>query len=169
MTGPSRCFLFALVRQSFTIIYMSELPHNWKEIKADKAFWVEVKASTPDGVLFEEDYYLHDQAVACVIHSSLKFSVNFYETEYASVNEVAGKYYIGNWMDVLMGPYDTVKAAALDILEAGFYGLEPFDAVHSSIPSAELLKLCEPALPIGQQAEINEVKYVRTEAGLIPV
>jgi hypothetical protein len=148
---------------------MSELPHNWKEIKADKAFWVEVKASTPDGILSEEDYDLHDEAVACVIHSSLKFSVNFHETEYASVNEVAGKYYIGNWMDVLMGPYDTVKAAALDILEAGFYGLGPFDAVHSSMPTAELLKLCEPALPIGQQAEINDVKYVRTEAGLIPV
>jgi len=123
-----------------------------------------------DGILSEDDYDLHEEAVACVIHSSLMFGVSFYdETEYASVNEVAGKYYIGNWMDVLMGPYATVKAAALDILEAGFYGLGPFDAVHSSIPDAELLEICEPAVPIGQQVEINDVKYVRTETGLIPV
>lgn len=153
---------------------MSEPPHNWKEIKADKPFWDELRVSWPDVALPEDDCELHELAVEFVVYSDSVFYV-CYEGEYgethSSVNRVAEKYYVGNWSQPvsLDGPYKTADEPAEGILSC-FDWCSPIYETWSTVISHErLMKICETAVGIGGEVAINDVKYVRGESGLIPV
>jgi hypothetical protein len=158
---------------------MSELPYNWEEIKADKAFWeLLLKFKAKDARWSNEDVSedeseLHLMAIDFVLSEGVTaFSVSF-EHHYgwptsSTVQEVAGKFYVPDWAEPVMlcGPYATVEEAAMSIIEGG--NGDSFTGVKSSLPIERLHALCEAAAGSSDEFMINGVLHVRTMSGFVP-
>ena len=87
----------------------------------------------------------------------------------ASVQEVAGKFYLIGWVErpAICGPFDTFEEA-VDMIVMCF-GDTTFTGAYSNRPVDWLLERCDHVVGIGQDFEINGVMHVMTESGLEPV
>lgn len=158
---------------------MSEAPENWKEIKADKAFWdlvMKFKETSPDWAeveLEEDEDEEHRLAVDFVKYEAdpvfTLYFMSFYgEPTSSSVKEVAGKFYVADWADpaLIEGPYETIEEAAMGIIAGG--NGDTFTGASSSLPDERMHPLCEKAAGSNDQFKINSVLHDRTGDGFIP-
>ena len=147
---------------------MSQLPDNWEEIKADKAFWAVVMDATGCTELPEDDDELHELAMeGARCESVFTFTVTGWHGEPTdcSIAEIAGKFYLPDFADPesLMGPYASVEAAFEGCVE-----VDLILSVHSSLPYETILALCNPSISNGRQIGINDIPHIQTDEGLIP-
>ncbi len=160
-------------------MWMSEPPSNWNEIRGDKVLWDLVMAFKESDEVWskeeiddEDDCRLYDLAhdfisADGVTVFSADFSNGYGEPTTASVQEVAGKFYLIGWVDdEICGPYDTFEEA-VDMIVLCF-GDTTFTGAYSKRPVEWLLELCDNAVGIGQDFEINGVMHVMTDSGLEP-
>ncbi len=158
---------------------MSEPPANWNEIRGDKIFWDLVMAFKQSDEVWskteideEDDCRLYDLAHEFISADgdtvfSADFSNGFGEPTTASVQEVAGKFYLIGWVDdEICGPYDTSEEA-VDMIVMCF-GDTTFTGAYSNRPVEWLLELCDHVVGIGQDFEINGAMHVMTSSGLEP-
>lgn len=159
---------------------MSELPYNWIEIKADKAFWdlvLEFKEKnsrwSQEELSDEDEHQLHELAVEFVrLEGDTVFSV-YYENYYgqpasSTVQELAGKFYVTDWAEPvsLCGPFNTLEDGARCILDGGCG--DTFTGASSGLPADRMRELFEEAAGTNNEFVINGVMHVRTKAGFIP-
>jgi hypothetical protein len=158
---------------------MSEAPENWKEIKADKAFWdlvMKFKETSPDWAeaeLEEDEGEEYRMALDFVKYEAdpvfTLYFMSFYgEPTSSSVKEVAGKFYVADWADppFIEGPYPTIEEAAMGIIAGG--NGDTFTGASSSLPDERMHALCEKAAGSNDQFKINGVLHDRTRDGFIP-
>ena len=159
---------------------MSELPYNWIEIKADKAFWdlvLEFKEKnsrwSQEELSDEDEHQLHELAVEFVrSEGDTVFSV-YFENYYgqpasSTVQELAGKFYVTDWAEPvsLCGPFNTLEDGARCILDGGCG--DTFTGASSGLPADRMRELFEEAAGTNNEFVINGVMHVRTKAGFIP-
>ncbi len=160
-------------------MWMSEPPSNWNEIRGDKVFWDLVMAFKEADEVWskteiddEDDGYQHELAYDFIRADGLTvFSADFLdghdEPTTASVQEVAGKFYLIGWVDdQICGPFDTFERA-LEMITS-YFGEATFTGAYSNRPVEWLLELCDNVVGIGQDFEINGVMHVMTDSGLEP-
>jgi hypothetical protein len=87
----------------------------------------------------------------------------------ATVQEVAGKYYVTDWADpvILCGPYATIEEGARFIISCGD-GDTFIGAASRRLPTDRMLELCAEAAGTNLEFEINGVMHVLTASGLEP-
>jgi hypothetical protein len=159
---------------------MSVLPYNWKEIKADKAFWdlvLEFKEKnsrwSQEELADEDEHQLHELAVEFVrSEGDTVFSV-YFENYYgqpasSTVQELAGKFYVTDWAEPvsLCGQFNTLEDGARCILDGGCG--DTFTGASSGLPADRMRELFEEAAGTNNEFVINGVMHVRTKAGFIP-
>lgn len=159
---------------------MSELPYNWIEIKADKAFWdlvLEFKEKnsrwSQEELSDEDEHQLHELAVEFVrSEGDTVFSV-YFENYYgqpasSTVQELAGKFYVTDWAEPvsLCGPFNTLEDGARCILDGGCG--DTFTGASSGLPADRMREFFEEAAGTNNEFVINGVMHVRTKAGFIP-
>ena len=160
---------------------MSEPPLNWNEIKGDKVFWDLVMAFKESDDVWskaeiddEDDGSQYELALDFVKSEGvLVFSLSF--TNYhgrpasATVQEVAGKFYVTDWADpvILCGPYATIEEGARFIISCG--DGDTFTGASSRrLPTDRILELCAEAAGTNDEFEVNGVMHVMTPSGLEP-
>ena len=160
---------------------MSEPPSNWNEIRGDKVLWDLVLAFKQSDEVWskeeiddEDDGRQQDLAHDFIwAAGDTVFSADFLDGRdvptTASVQEVAGKFYLIGWVErpAICGPFDTFEEA-VDMIVMCF-GDTTFTGAYSNRPVDWLLELCDHVVGIGQDFEINGVMHVMTESGLEPV
>ena len=160
---------------------MSEPPSNWKEIRGNKVFWDLVMAFRQSDEVWskteiedEDDGSQHELALDFVkSEGALVFSLSFMNYHgrpaSATVQEVAGKFYVTDWADpvTICGPYATVEEGARFIISCG--DGDTFTGASSSrLPAERILALCEEAAGTNDEFEVNGVMHVMTPSGLEP-
>ena len=160
---------------------MSEPPSNWNEIMGDKVFWDMVLAFKKSDKVWlkteiddEDDGSRHALALDFVKSKGvLAFSLFFMDCHgrpaSATVQEVAGKFYVTDWADpvILSGPYATIEEGARFIISCG--DGDTFTGASSGrLPAERMLALCEEAAGTNDEFEVNGVMHVMTAAGLEP-
>ncbi len=158
---------------------MSEPPSNWNEIRGDKVFWDLVMAFKDADAVWskteiddEDDSCQHDLAHDFIrADGATVFAVDLLdahdEPTTASVQEVAGKFYLIGWVErQICGPFATFEEA-LGMITCCF-GEAAFTGAYSNRPAQWLLALCDNVVGIGQDFEINGVMHVMTDSGLKP-
>jgi hypothetical protein len=157
---------------------MSDVPENWKEIKADKAFWdlvLAFKQTSPDWAEaeFEDEVDEHNLAHAYVKYEAdpvfTLYFMNFYgEPTRSSVKEVAGKFYVADWSEppLINGPYATIEEGAMSIIECG--NGDTFTGASSSLPDDRMHALCAEAAGSNDEFKIDGVMHVWGESGFVP-
>jgi hypothetical protein len=159
---------------------MSEPPSNWNEIRGDKVFWDLVMAFKESDEVWskeeiddEDDGRQQDLAHDFIwAGGDTVFSADFLDGRdvptTASVQEVAGKFYLIGWVErpAIGGPFDTFEEA-VDMIVMCF-GDTTFTGAYSNRPVEWLLEVCGHVVGIGQDFEINGVMHVMTASGLEP-
>lgn len=160
---------------------MSEPPSNWNEIRGDKVFWDLVMAFKQSDEVWskeeiddEDDGSQHELALDFVKSEGvLVFSLYFMNYHgrpaSATVQEVAGKYYVTDWADpvILCGPYATIEEAARFIIACG--DGDTFTGASSrNLLADHMLALCAEAAGTNDEFEVNGVMHVMTSSGLEP-
>jgi len=161
---------------------MSEPPSNWNEIRGDKVLWDLVVAFKEADEVWskteiddEDDWSQHELALDFVKSEGvLVFSLYFMNYHgrpaSATVQEVAGKFYVTDWADpvILCGPYATTEEGARFIISCG--DGDTFTGASSCrLPTNRMLELCAEAAGTNVEFEINGVMHVMTASGLEPV
>ena len=158
---------------------MSDIPENWSEIKADKAFWdlvLAFKETSPDWAkaeLEEDEGEEYRMALDFVKYEAdpvfTLYFMSFYgEPTSSSVKEVAGKFYVADWSEPhrIDGPYATIEEGAMSIIECG--NGDTFTGASSSLPDDRMHALCAEAAGSNDEFEIDGVVHVWGESGFVP-
>jgi hypothetical protein len=159
---------------------MAELPHNWNEIRADKGFWDLVRAFQEadsrwsiEELSDEDEAQLHELALDFVTSEGdtvfgLDFVNHHGRPASATVQQVAGKFYVADWSDspLLCGPHATVEAGAMEIISGG--NGDTFTGASSSLPAGQMHALCAEAAGNNHVFKINGVMHIRTAEGFVP-